>query len=158
MVKRFRAEAISLSLHGDMHRIVTLASLIERETPIDQERPLVASVFTNRLARDMPLMTDPSVIYAALLEGRYRGAIHQSDLNADSPYNTYRKTGLPPGPVCNPGAASLSAALNPAKTNYLYFVAASADPSGHSRFSTTLEEHERNVRAYRNATHDSGGH
>jgi UPF0755 protein len=158
MVKRFRTEAVALGLQGDIHRVVTLASLIERETPIDKERPLVASVFTNRLARDMPLMTDPSVIYAALLEGRYRGAIYQSDLNADSPYNTYRRTGLPPGPVCNPGAASLSAAMNPAKTNYLYFVAASADPSGHSRFSATLEEHDRNVRAYRDAMHDSGGH
>ncbi len=153
MVKRFRSEAASLGLQGDTHRVVTLASLIERETPIGKERPLVASVFMNRLAKDMPLMTDPSVIYAAQLQGRYRGTIYQSDLDADSPYNTYKRTGLPPGPICSPGAASLAAAMNPAKTDYLYFVAASADPSGHSKFAATLEEHEQNVRAYRRATH-----
>ena len=154
MVKRFRSEAASLGLQGDVHRVVTLASLVERETPIAQERPLVAGVFENRLAKDMPLMTDPSVIYAAQLEGRYRGAIFQSDLSSDSPYNTYKRTGLPPGPICNPGGASLRAAMNPAKTDYLYFVAAGADPSGHSRFAATLEEHERNVRAYRQAIHE----
>ncbi len=153
MVRRFRAEAASLGLQANVAQTVTMASLIERETPINRERPLVASVFANRLAKDMPLMTDPSVIYAALLEGKYRGTIYQSDLNSDSPYNTYRKMGLPPGPICNPGTASLSAAMHPAKTNYLYFVAASTDPSGSSRFATTLEEHERNVRAYRRATH-----
>ena len=151
MVKRFRVAASSLGLRGDMHRVVTLASLIERETPIEKERPLVASVFANRLARDMPLETDPSVIYAALLVGRYRGTIYQSDLNADSPYNTYKYAGLPPGPICNPGLSSLSAAHNPAKSDYLYFVAASADPSGHSRFAATLEEHQKNVLAYRKA-------
>ncbi len=156
MVRRFRLAASSLGLRGDVHRVVTLASLIERETPIDKERPLVASVFVNRLARDMPLETDPSVIYAALLAGRYRGTIYQSDLNADSPYNTYKYAGLPPGPICNPGLSALSAASNPAKTNYLYFVAASADPSGHSRFAVTLEEHQRNVQAYRRATHEAG--
>jgi UPF0755 protein len=158
MVKRFRSEAASLGLKDtEVHRVVTLASLVERETPIEKERPLVASVFVNRLAKDMPLMTDPSVIYAALLEGRYRGTIYQSDLETDSPYNTYKRTGLPPGPICNPGAASLSAAMKPAKTDYLYFVAASADPSGHSRFAATLEEHERNVKAYRQAAHDPSG-
>lgn len=156
MVKRFRLAASSIGLGGSTHRVVTLASLIERETPIEKERPLVASVFTNRLAKEMPLMTDPSVIYAALLAGRYRGAIYQSDLNADSPYNTYKRAGLPPGPICNPGLASLKAAMNPAKTDYLYFVAASADPAGHSRFAATLEEHERNVQAYRRATHEAG--
>ncbi|AXC13192.1 protein YceG like [Acidisarcina polymorpha] len=156
MVKRFRSAAASLGLEGNVHRVVTLASLVERETPIAEERPLVASVFINRLDKNMPLMTDPSVIYAALLEGRYRGTIYQSDLNADSPYNTYRRAGLPPGPICNPGVTSLMAAINPAKTNYLYFVAASADPSGHSRFAATLEEHQRNVEAYRRAQHEAG--
>ncbi len=156
MVKRFRSASASLGLRGDTHRVVTVASLIERETPIDRERPLVASVFYNRLDRGMPLMTDPSVIYAALLAGRYRGTIYQSDLDSDSPYNTYKRTGLPPGPVCNPGAGSLNAAMNPASTDYLYFVAASADPSGHSRFAATLEEHEKNVRAYRRAEHEAG--
>ena len=74
------------------------------------------------------------------------------------PYNTYKNPGLPPGPICNPGLSSLSAALHPAKTNYLYFVAASADPSGHSRFAATLEEHQKNVLAYRQAMHATGGH
>ena len=160
MVRRFRQEAASLGLRagiqGDVHRVTTLASLIERETPIDAERPLVASVFANRLARNMALMTDPSVIYAAMLQGRYRGTIYQSDLDSDSPYNTYKRVGLPPGPICNPGAASLNAALHPAATNYLYFVAASANPSGHSRFAATLEEHQKNVQQYRSAVRGNG--
>jgi len=104
----------------------------------------------------MPLATDPSVIYAALLDGRYRGTIYASDLQADSPYNTYRFAGLPPGPICNPGMASLKAAMNPAQTDYLYFVAASANPSGKSRFSTTLEEHARNVQEYRKSLREAG--
>jgi UPF0755 protein len=156
MVKRFRQEATELGLKGDYHRIVTIASLVERETPIDAERPLVASVFENRLAKNMPLETDPSVIYAALLEGRYRGTIYASDLQADSPYNTYRYAGLPPGPICNPGATSLKAAMHPAHTEYLYFVAATANPSGKSRFSTTLEEHTHNVEQYRKALRAAG--
>jgi UPF0755 protein len=151
MVKRFRAAAARIGLTTDMHRTVILASLVEKETPMDAERPLVASVFDNRLAKSMPLMTDPSVIYAALLDGRYRGTIYQSDLQADSPYNTYRHPGLPPGPICNPGLKSLQAAMHPAVTDYLYFVAASADPSGKSRFSATIEEHAKDVQAYRRA-------
>ena len=156
MVKRFRQEATEIGLRDNYHRLVTVASLVERETPIDPERPLVVSVFENRLAKNMPLETDPSVIYAALLEGRYRGTIYASDLQADSPYNTYRYAGLPPGPICNPGAASLKAALHPARTGYLYFVAASANPSGKSRFSATLEEHARNVEQYRKALRAAG--
>lgn len=151
MVRQFRASTQSIGLMADYHRVVTLASLVEKETPIESERPLVASVFVNRLARDMPLMTDPSVIYAALLQGRYRGAIYESDLESKSSYNTYQHTGLPPGPICNPGLKSLQAAMHPAQTDYLYFVAASADPSGHSRFSATLEEHAKDVQAYRRA-------
>jgi len=158
MVKRFRQEAARLGINGNYHHLVTVASLVERETPIDSERPLVASVFENRLAKNMPLETDPSVIYAALLEGRYRGTIYASDLQADSPYNTYRFPGLPPGPICNPGAASLKAALHPARTEYLYFVAASANPSGKSLFSTTLEEHARDVQQYRKALRTAGTH
>jgi UPF0755 protein len=100
-------------------------------------------------------MTDPSVIYAALLDGRYRGTIYASDLQADSSYNTYKHAGLPPGPICNPGIASLKAAMHPAQTDYLYFVAASADPSGHSRFSATLEEHAKDVEQYRRAARQS---
>ena len=156
MVKRFRLAAESIGLTQNFHDIVTMASLVERETPIGSERPIVASVFSNRIAKGMPLMTDPSVIYADLLEGRYRGAIYHSDLDTDSPYNTYKHLGLPPGPVSNPGIASLKAAMAPAQTQYLYFVAASTDPSGHSRFATTLEEHQQNVQAYRRAQHAAG--
>lgn len=156
MVRRFREEAALLGMQGDYHRLVTLASLVERETPIAAERPLVASVFVNRIAKGMPLMTDPSVIYAALLEGRYRGTIYASDLQADSAYNTYKHAGLPPGPICSPGADSLKAAMHPAQTNYLYFVAASADPSGKSRFSSTLEEHAHDVAAYRKSLREAG--
>jgi UPF0755 protein len=156
MVKRFRQAAAEMGLQGNYHHIVTLASLVERETPMDSERPLVASVFENRLAKAMPLETDPSVIYAALLEGRYRGAIYASDLSAESSYNTYKHTGLPPGPICNPGRASLRAAMRPAQTNYLYFVAASANPSGKSLFSETLEEHTRNVQQYRKSLQGAG--
>jgi len=156
MVRRFRLAAAELNLQSDFRGVVTMASLVERETPIDAERPLVASVFQNRLAKGMPLMTDPTVIYAALLDGRYRGTIYASDLGADSPYNTYRHAGLPPGPICNPGMASLKAALKPAQTNYLYFVAASANPSGVSKFSATLEEHAHDVQQYRKALREAG--
>jgi UPF0755 protein len=90
------------------------------------------------------------VIYAAQLEGRYRGAIYASDLQSDSPYNTYRRAGLPPGPIANPGVAALKAALAPARTDYLYFV---ADAEGHSRFSATLKEHTEQVEAYRRSLH-----
>jgi UPF0755 protein len=156
MVRRFRQSSASIGLEGDYHRVVTLASLVEKETPAAQDRPLVASVFENRLARDMPLMTDPTVIYAALLEKRYRGTIYQSDLKRDSAYNTYRHAGLPPGPICSPGIASLAAALHPADSHFLYFVA-DAGGSGHSRFAATLEEHERNVSAYRRGLKDAQG-
>jgi UPF0755 protein len=156
MVRRFRQVAAGIGMSGDDHRVVTLASLIERETPIPAERPLVASVFVNRMAKGMPLMTDPSVIYAALLEGRYRGKIYASDLQSPSPYNTYKHSGLPPGPICSPSADSLKSAMHPAQTDYLYFVAASADPSGKSRFSATLEEHANDVAAYRKALHQAG--
>lgn len=151
MVGEFRASARSIGFESDYHRIVTLASLVEKETPIEAEKPLVASVFVNRLQKNMPLMTDPSVIYAALLAGRYRGTIYESDLQSESSYNTYQHAGLPPGPICNPGVQSLEAAMHPAQTNYLYFVAATADPSGMSRFSATLEEHRKDVEAYRRA-------
>ena len=151
MVKRFRTEAASIGLTQNFHSVVTLASIVEKETPQPEERALVASVMSNRLHLNMPLMTDPSVIYGLLREGRYRGTIYQSDLAYDSPYNTYRHTGLPPGPITNPGIASLRAAMAPAVTDYLYFVAATGDSSGSSRFAKTLEEHTKNVEAYRKA-------
>jgi UPF0755 protein len=150
MVHHFRQEANSIGLlrQGDVHRIVTLASIVEKETAVPEERPMVASVYHNRLGKNMALGADPSVVYAALIAGRYRGTIYQSDLQYDSPYNTYKYPGLPPGPIANPGAASLQAAMNPAQTDYLYFV---SDNNGHHRFSRSMEEHARNVAAYRRA-------
>jgi UPF0755 protein len=157
MVRRFRAVVGQIGLKGNMHAVVTMASLIERETAVDAERPLVASVFQNRLAKHMPLMTDPAVIYGLELEGRWRGVIHQSDLSRNTPYNTYLHPGLPPGPVANPGVKSLRAAMEPAKTDYLYFVAAGANPQGRSLFSRTLDEQNRNVAGYRHAVKKAGG-
>lgn len=149
------AASTSAANATNIHAIVTLASLVERETAIPTERSLVASVLTNRLAKGMPLMTDPSVIYGLETEGHWRGAIYQSDLLHDTPYNTYRHPGLPPGPIANPGLAALRAALHPSNTSYLYFVAAGDNPQGHSLFSTTLEEHNRNVAIYRKAIKDA---
>jgi UPF0755 protein len=123
-----------------------MASLIEKETGVPGERPLVAGVFYNRLKAGVRLQCDPTVIYAALIAGRYRGKIFQSNLESRSPYNTYTHTSLPPGPIANPGRASLEAALAPAPSRYMYFVANGAN--GH-RFSVTLGEHQRNVTAYR---------
>ena len=157
MVKRFRAAATQLGLRGNVRDVVTLASLIERETAVDSERPLVASVFANRLAKKMPLMTDPAVIYGLQREGLWRGTIYASDLKRDTPYNTYMHAGLPPGPVANPGMKSLRAAMEPAQTNYLYFVASGANPQGQSLFSATLKEHNRNVAGYRIAMKKAGG-
>jgi UPF0755 protein len=152
MVHRFRQVATQLQLTEGVTRTVTVASLIEKEVSQDSERPLVAGVFVNRLARNMPLATDPSVIYVALLDGRYRGTIYASDLKRQSPYNTYLHAGLPPGPICNPGLAALKAELSPAHTDYLYF---EADAQGHSRFSTTLKEHDVQIGQYRQATQDT---
>jgi UPF0755 protein len=136
----------------ETHKIVTLASLIEKETAVSQERPLVAAVFMNRLRLSMPLQCDPTTVYAALLDRRYQGVIHKSDLASGNPYNTYTHTGLPPGPIANPGIASLKAALHPAETDYLYFVA-KTDGSGSHQFSAKLLEHEKAVLAYRKNAH-----
>ena len=154
MVRRFRQEAQKIGLLGnpDIHRIVTMASIVERETAVADERPLVAGVYYNRLDKNMALAADPTVVYAALLAGRYRGTIYQSDLQFDSPYNTYKFAGLPPGPIANPGVASLQAAMHPAKTGFLYFV---SDNNGHHRFARTLQEHAQNVAAYRRALSNS---
>jgi UPF0755 protein len=150
MVKRFRQAAAQLQLTGDpnLARTVILASLIEKEVRVDAERGLVGGVFENRLRLGMPLATDPSVIYAALLNGRWRGTIYESDLQSPSPYNTYRHAGLPPGPIANPGTAALKAAMHPAATDYLYFV---ADAQGRSQFSVDLKGHAAQVQAYRKA-------
>jgi UPF0755 protein len=121
---------------------VTLASLIERETPRPDERPLVAGVFYNRLHRGYPLQCDPTVQYALLVQGHPVANVRPADLRVDSPYNTYEHRGLPPGPIANPGEESLRAALYPVPTDYLYFVA--NDKGGHF-FSRSLDEHNRNV-------------
>jgi len=146
MVRRFRKEAVAINLTSDIHRVVTMASIIEKETAVKSERPLVAGVFENRMSKHIGLATDPSVIYAALLAGRYNGVIHQSDLAYNSPYNTYKYVGLPPGPIANPGRESLLAAMNPQKTDFLYFV---ANNQGGHNFARTLDEHNRNVANYR---------
>jgi len=148
MVRRFRQVMLQMGVPRDVPQIVTMASLVEKEVSQDSERPLVAGVFVNRLAKKIPLATDPTVIYAALLENRWKGTIYASDLKSESPYNTYVHAGLPPGPICNPGVAALKAAISPAKTEYLYFV---SDAAGHSRFAATLKEHNSNVTAYRKA-------
>lgn len=127
-------------------QIVTLASLVERETPDREERPLVAGVFYNRLRKGVPLQCDPTVQYALALEGQLVKDVKPKDLKVDSPYNTYTHTGLPPGPIANPGEASLRAALAPEVTDYLYFVA--NDKGGHF-FAKTLAEHDRNVKLLR---------
>jgi peptidoglycan lytic transglycosylase G len=131
---------------GPRLQVVTLASLVERETPKPEERPMVASVFDNRLKKGMRLQCDPTVIYGLERMGQYKGALTGKDLTFDSPYNTYEHGGLPPGPIGNPGEASLRAALHPAETSFLYFV---ANTQGGHFFSSTLAEHNRNVLKYR---------
>jgi UPF0755 protein len=151
MVRRFRVVSGQMGLKENVHKIVTMASLVERETAVPGERPLVASVFENRLQKKMPLMTDPAVIYGLELNNRWRGTLYKSDLGYNTAYNTYIHNGLPPGPIANPGARALQAAMQPASTRYLYFVAASSDAQGHSLFAETLDEHNRNVADYRRA-------
>ncbi|HEV2298046.1 MAG TPA: endolytic transglycosylase MltG [Candidatus Acidoferrales bacterium] len=126
--------------------VITLASLVERETPQPKERPVVASVFYNRLRIGLPLQCDPTVQYALDLAGTPKVDVTPQDLHVASPYNTYLHRGLPPGPIANPGDASLLAALHPARTHYLYFV---ANDSGGHFFSDSLAEHNRNVARYR---------
>ncbi len=131
-----------------VERTVIMASIVEKETAVPEERPEVASVYYNRLAKRIALDADPSIIYAELLAGTYQGALHHADMSFSSPYNTYRNAGLPPGPIGNPGRSSLEAAMHPATTEYFYFV---ADAQGHHRFARTLEDHNKNVDAYRKA-------
>lgn len=142
MVKQFRQVASQIGLNADMQQTVTMASIIEKETSAPEERPLVASVYYNRLSRNIALQADPCVIYGELLQGTYTGALHHQDMQTDSPYNTYRHPGLPPGPIANPGKTSLEAALHPATSDYFYFV---SNGNGHHNFAHSLEEHNRNV-------------
>jgi UPF0755 protein len=149
MVQNFRGHwgnEIALITSGlDAHQTVTLASIVETEAQLPQERPVVASVYLNRIQKRMLLGADPTVIYAMKLAGTWNGNIRKSDLQMQSPYNTYRTPGLPPGPIANPGLASLRAAAAPASTPYLYFVARN---DGSHVFSTNNAEHNRNVEKY----------
>lgn len=147
MTHRFREMWRKLDTRADVHAAITMASLVEREAHIPGDRPLIASVFRNRLNLGMKLDCDPTTVYAALLDGRYRGTIHRSDLESENLFNTYTHTGLPPGPIANPGIGSIKAALNPATTDYLFFVA-KADGSGGHTFSSSLAEHSAAVSDY----------
>jgi UPF0755 protein len=151
MVGRFRqlfttemqqaAQALELS----PREAVSLAALVEKETAQPAERPIVAAVYLNRLRIGMGMQADPTVIYALQRAGRYDGNLRRADLAFDSPYNTYRYAGLPPGPIASPGIASLGAAVAPAKVDYLYFVSRN---DGSHVFARTLVEHNENVRQY----------
>jgi UPF0755 protein len=150
MTDEFRAEWKALSAGTNVHATITLASLVEREARRPDERPMVASVFHNRLNLGMRLDCDPTTVYAALLDHRYRGTIYRSDLANTSPWNTYQHAGLPPGPIANPGLRSIKAALAPSDTHYLYFVA-KADGSGGHNFSESLAKHDAAVAEYQRA-------
>ena len=128
-----------------VRQLVTLASIVEKETGNKDERPLVAAVYANRLRIGMPLQCDPTVIYALDRAGRYNGNLTRDNLQYDSPYNTYRYPGLPPGPIASPGHASIDAAASPAPAEYLYFVSKN---DGTHAFAKTLDEHNRNVQKY----------
>jgi UPF0755 protein len=150
MTRQFRSvwAEVAAKPGVDVQRATTLASLVEKETSIPSERPAVAAVYHNRLRTGMTLDCDPTTIYAALLENRYRGKIYRSDLDSTHAYNTYRNPGLPPGPIANPGRESLRAALQPADVDYLFFVA-KPDGSGGHNFSRTLAQHNAAVAEYR---------
>jgi UPF0755 protein len=135
---RARAAGRGLNVRG----LVTLASIVEKETGKAEERPLVAAVYSNRLKTGMGLQCDPTVIFALEKAGRYDGNLTREDLHFDSPYNTYRYAGLPPGPIASPGRASLEAAANPADAPYVYFVSRN---DGTHAFASTLAEHNHNV-------------
>ena len=143
--KNFGGEMAYITTGLDLHQTVTLASIVETEARLPQERPIVASVYLNRLHKHMLLGADPTVIYAMKLAGRWDGNIRKADLQIDSPYNTYRFPGLPPGPIASPGVASLRAAAAPSATDFLYFV---AKHDGSHAFSTNIEEHNHNVEIY----------
>jgi len=151
MVNRFKRNFTPLmrwqagELGFSLREVVILASLIEKETALREERFLISSVFHNRLRIGMPLGCDPTIIYALMREDRYDGKLSWEDLKIDSPYNTRIYKGLPPGPICSPGIAAIEGALYPKKTRYLYFVA--KDDRSHY-FSKTLREHNRAVRRY----------
>jgi UPF0755 protein len=151
MVARFRSTYSELDqkkggeLDLSLRQLVTLASLVEKETGKAEERPLVAAVYRNRLDRKMVMQADPTVVYALVQAGTYDGNIRKQDLAFDSPYNTYKYAGLPPGPIASPGRAALEAALAPADVDYLYFVSRN---DGSHAFAETLAQHNANVNEY----------
>ncbi|MFZ0447930.1 MAG: endolytic transglycosylase MltG [Desulfatiglandaceae bacterium] len=152
MVKRFRQAVAPLSARirrcgMSLEEVVTLASIVEKETGRSEERPLIASVFLNRLKKKMRLESDPTVIYGLK---SFTGNLRRKDLEHPSPYNTYLNRGLPPGPIASPGLESIKAVLFPARTDYLYFVSKN---DGTHHFSKTLEEHNRAVRIYQKRHH-----
>lgn len=145
---REKAERLRLSIA----QAVTLASIVEKESGLAREGPTIASVYLNRLKKGMRLQADPTVIYALKKDGKWTGTLHRAEYGYESPYNTYVSDGLPPGPICNPGLAALKAAVSPARTDYLYFV---ADESGGHKFSRTFEEHLAAIAAARRARADT---
>jgi UPF0755 protein len=147
---RRATEARGLSIH----QFVTLASLVEKETARPEERPVVAAVYLNRFRIGMALQCDPTVIYALQRAGKYHGNLRRDDLAFDSPYNTYRYPGLPPGPIASPGKASLEATASPASVDYLYFVSRN---DGSHAFAASLAEHNRNVQKYQVEYFRAGG-
>ena len=141
-------------------RLIVYRDISDSVSPLITREQTIRSFFGPRFSSTllcMPLMTDPSVIYGLELQHQWRGTLYESDLKRDTPYNTYVHAGLPPGPVANPGVKALRAAIEPARTDYLYFVAAGDNPQGKSVFAATLEEHNRNVADYRQAMKKAGG-
>jgi UPF0755 protein len=153
MTGKFREAWRGLHAAAPVHESVTLASMVEKEGKLAEERPRIAGVFENRLRIGMKLDCDPTTIYAALLTGNYRGTIYRSDLDRGHPYNTYSHPGLPPGPIANPGVASIDAVLHPAVSDALYFVRR-PDDSGAHEFSSTLAAHEAATEKYRRGIHN----
>jgi UPF0755 protein len=154
MVREFRrnvppdAEKRAGEAGLSLHQVVTIASIIEKEAGLEEEKPIVSAVIRRRLALGMPLQMDPTVIYEVK---RFDGTVTRKDLRAEGPYNTYLNRGLPPGPIANPGLAALNAALNPSKADYLYFVSRN---DGSHTFSRTLAEHNRAVEKFRRAVRE----
>ena len=157
MVREFRrnvppdAEKRAGEAGLSLHQVVTIASIIEKETRLEEEKPIVSAVIRRRLALGMPLQMDPTVIYGVK---RFDGTVTRKDLRTAGPYNTYLIRGLPPGPISNPGEAALAAALNPSKEDYLYFVSRN---DGSHTFSRTLPEHNRAVERFRRAAREDEG-
>ena len=148
MTAQFRRVHAELGMHGDPGRVVTLASMVEKEARIPDERPRIAGVYAARLRKGMKLDCDPTVMYAAQLEGDWSGVIRHTDLASTNRYNTYRNPGLPPGPIANPGRDSLRAAMHPLETDDLYFVAEPGATGAHV-FSKDLADHDKAVSSYR---------